>query len=295
MSARKLPAVRGGGIASEHEQHRRKCRGGRVLARLVKGAVQEIATRFRLAEEQADQAGAEQHERIGARDRHQLKQPHALVQVLRPIRLVTGEDCERAIRDVRKHRKFGGIIRANQVERLARGGKHVGGVAGSKRRKRCVGKDADGLQAVHRLDGVGRTDHHSIALEHGTAPHRDMAPEVVDVDPKLQAFGEPPSRSQQVDGLLRPPAEPGVLSRVEQSRGAQLGRFGEPRRFRPGARGGRVARALASSLRGTFERRGSVRVPPARCRGEVPGSAIDVIGATHHVRQRLVGSTTISR
>src|SRR5207245_6389037 len=60
MSTRKLPTVRGGGIPSEHEQHRRKCRGGRVLARLVKSAVQEIATRFRLAEEQADQAGAEQ-------------------------------------------------------------------------------------------------------------------------------------------------------------------------------------------------------------------------------------------
>src|SRR5207245_3707933 len=122
-----------------------------------------------------------------------------------------------------------------------------------------------------------------------------MAPEVVNVDPELQAFGEPPSRAKQVDGLLRPPAEPGVLSRVEQSRGAQLGRFGEPRRFGPGARGGRVARALASSLRGPFERLGSGCVPPARGRGEVPGSAIDVIGAAHHTRQRLVGRTTIGR
>src|SRR2546426_8080640 len=133
-----------------------------------------------------------------------------------------------------------------------------------------------------------------MAPENGPPPPPRMPPGVVTVARGFRPFASPPSRAKQVAGLLPPPAEPGVLSRVEQSRGAQLGRFGEPRRFRPGACGGSVARPLASSLRGTFERRGSARVPPARGRGEVPGSAIYAIGAAHYVRQGLGGRTTIS-
>src|SRR2546426_12667594 len=128
-----------------------------------------------------------------------------------------------------------------------------------------------------------------MAPENGPPPPPRMPPGVVTVARGFRPFASPPSRAKQVAGLLPPPAEPGVLSRVEQSRGAQLGRFGEPRRFGPGARGGRVARALASSLRGTVERRGSGRVPPARGRGEGPGSAIDALGAAHHVRPPPVG------
>ena len=56
-----------------------------MLARLFEGSVEEIAAGFRLAQEGARDAGAQQHQWIGALSRHPSEQSHALVEVRRPI------------------------------------------------------------------------------------------------------------------------------------------------------------------------------------------------------------------
>ena len=192
-----------------------------MLTRLPKCPIQQLAPNLRFTQKQARYASAHQQQRIDALGRYLAEERDAFVEPPRPIGAVARKDRQRAVRNVREHRRLGRISLLEQLHCSGRGHAHLVRLPGPDRGQRRVGQDADRLQPIHRLDRGGGRRERAVALDHRAAPHGDVSVQAVDVDQRHGRIRQLSGRRKQPDGAGSVAAEPGVLGGPEEPIGAK--------------------------------------------------------------------------